>query len=48
MRILVVEDEALIAAEIAAILRRAGYIVVGTAGSADEVIDLLTDRKSVV
>ena len=42
MRILVVEDEALIAAEIAAIWRRAGYIVVGTAGSADEVIGLLT------
>ena len=42
MRILVVEGEALIAAEIAAILRRAGYIVVGTAGSAEQVITFLT------
>lgn len=42
MRIMVVEDEALIAAEIAAILRRAGYIVVGTAASADAVIAFLT------
>jgi CheY-like chemotaxis protein len=43
MRILVVEDEALIAAEIAAILRRAGYIVVGTAGSAEQVIAFLME-----
>lgn len=45
MRILVVEDEPLIAAEIAAILRRAGYIVIGTADSAEQVIELLTRKE---
>ncbi len=42
MRILVVEDEALIAAEIATILRRAGYRVIGSAACAEDVISVLT------
>jgi CheY-like chemotaxis protein len=45
MRILVVEDEALIAAEIAAVLRRAGYSVVGTADSAEQVIAVLSQTE---
>jgi DNA-binding response OmpR family regulator len=43
MRILIVEDEYLIAAEIADILTTEGHTIVGIVASAEEVISLLTN-----
>jgi DNA-binding response OmpR family regulator len=43
MRILIVEDEYLVAAEISDILTAEGHTIVGAATSADEVIRILSD-----
>lgn len=43
MRILIVEDEYLIAAEISDILTTEGHAIVGTAASAEEVISILSN-----
>lgn len=43
MRILIVEDEYLIAAEISDILTTEGHTIVGTAASAEEVISILSN-----
>lgn len=43
MRILIVEDEYLVATEIAELLTSAGHAVVGIAGSADQFIRLLEE-----
>lgn len=44
-RILIVEDEALLAMDLEAIVREAGYQVAGPAGSVDAALDLLSSQQ---